>query len=270
MNIKQLILLAGFVTATLSLASCDDNEPDNKVTTDLASIETGYDGNGIWEDCLNEDSKEIVCNGICFSRDVTVSEYGTYWSGFCLSRSSDVTDYSDGNWLDHQYDVMSGGGVSGKGTPFLIAYWNTMDSPESPSLKISLANGSAFEAESVYVNNTAYGYYAMAKGTAYSKKFEQGDWCKAIFHGMAERVNNEGKIEYYETGTVEYYLCDFRGSGESWKLPSEWEMVNLEPLNAGGNVSFIYLTMESSDTGVFGMNNPSYLAIDRLTIRLTK
>lgn len=269
MDIKHLILIAGIIPA-LSLASCDDNEPDNRVTTDLASIETGYDGNGIWEDCLNEDSKEIVCNGISFSRDVTVSEYGSFWSGFCLSRSSDMTDYSDGNWLDHQYDVMGGGGVSGKGTPFLIAYWNTMDSPESPSLKISLADGSAFEAESVYINNTTYGYYAMAKGTTFSKKFEQGDWCKAIFHGMAERINDKGEIEYYETGTVEYYLCDFRGSGESWKLPSAWEMVSLEPLNAGGNVSFIYLTMESSDTGVWGMNNPAYFAIDRLTIRLTK
>lgn len=258
MNIKKIILLAGLIPV-LTLMSCDDNEPDNSITTDFASVETGYDENGIWNEYLNPDSKEINCQGVTFSREVNVTEYGTYWSGFCLSRSSDVTDYSSGNWLDHQCDVMSGGGVAGKGTPFMIAYWNTMDTPENPSLKISLANGSTFTAVSIYVNNTTYGYYAMANGTAFSKKFEQGDWCKVIFHGVAE--NGE------ETGTAEHYIADYRGSGEAWKLPYEWEMVNLEQLNAGGALKYIYLTMESSDSGAFGMNNPSYFAIDRLKIQ---
>ena len=64
MDIKHLILIAGIVPA-LSLASCDDNEPDNKVTTDLASIETGYDGNGIWEtNIFGKTVEQLVRDGI--------------------------------------------------------------------------------------------------------------------------------------------------------------------------------------------------------------
>lgn len=271
MNFKQLILLAGIVPA-ISLASCDDNEPDNSVTTDFASVNLEYGEDGVWADCLNQDITGITCQGITFAHQATESPYGSYWSGFCPSRSSDVADYTDnGDWLAHQCNVMTGGGIAGKGTPFMVAYWNTMDTPEEPSLKISLADGASFSAESVYINNTTYAYYAMTRGTSFSKKFGQGDWCKVIFHGMQEYINGQGELKYQETGTVEYYLADMRnGSEETWTVTNQWSMVNLEPLNAGGSLNYIYITMESSDSGQWGMNNPAYFALDRLKIRLAE
>ncbi len=253
---KLNILSTTLIAAAITLASCSDNEPDNSINVDFAFLNIDYDTNGVWKDFLNPDAASFDCMGVRFSHTAVAGQYA-YWTGFCPSRSADVADYSDGNWPEHQWTSMSGGGLNGAGTPCLIAYWNTMETDgDEPSLKITLADNAPFAAESVYVNNTTYTYYAMVNGTPYSKKFAKGDRLNVLIYG----VTPDGRT----TGPVTATLADYADDNS---LPiNGWSMVNLSDLNTDGKLVSIYFQMQSSDSGQFGMNTPAYFAIDKLKL----
>jgi hypothetical protein len=144
------------------------------------------------------------------------------------------------------------------GTPYLVGYWNSAEgeNPASPSLGISMTDGSTFTVKSVYLNNTTYAFYTMLNGSSYSKKFADGDWMKASFYG----VTANGTV----VGPVDFYLADYRDGKHT--LVKDWTMVDLSPLSAGSALKSIYLQMASSDSGQWGMNTPAYVALDRLTL----
>ena len=136
-KLLRLFLLPLGSAVLLAASSCSD-EPDNTVTVSLSNAALQYDESGVWVDCQNPAAGNVVCQNVSFSHSAESSEWGTFWSGFCPSRSNDMADYSDGNWLDHQWGVMSGGGIAGLGTPFLVAYWNSSEG-ENPGDAASLA-----------------------------------------------------------------------------------------------------------------------------------
>lgn len=242
------------------MASCDNN-PDNSkdVTVFLNQTEIEYDESGVWKDALSENI-QITSQGVVFTHSANPS-WGS-WTGFVPSRNSDVNDYSTGNWLEHQYTVMGGGGLSGVGTPYMVAYWNSSENldnvttTEAPSCEIKYTtDGKEFTPISVFVNNTTYGYYAMVNGSAYSKKFAKDDYLKLLAYGITADNN--------VTGPVEVYLANYENDNS---LPVDaWTYFNLEAL---GKVKSVFFRMQSSDTGKWGMNTPAYFAIDRMSIRL--
>ena len=247
------------IVAIMPLASCSDNEPDSSVTVNLVNAQFSYNSDGEWEDALNTELTAVTCQGVNFSHAAYSSSWGTYWSGFCASRVSDVADYTaEGTWTSHQFASMTGGGVSGKGTPYIVGYWNCTEgeAPTDPSLTISLASGDPFTVNSVYVNNTTYAYYTMLDGSSYSKVFADGDWQTVSFYG----VTTSGKI----VGPVDYYLADYRDGKQ--EITKDWTLVDLSALNASGTLKYVYLQMASSDTGTWGMNTPAYVALDRLKL----
>lgn len=251
--------------AAFTLASCNDNEPDNSVTVDLVQVKLEYGENQVWTGCEDTESGAVVCQGVSFSHKATSSPWGVFWEGFCPSRSADVADHSEGNWLENMWSTMSGGGIGGLGTPFFVAYWNTAEGEmpgKNASLLVKREDGLPFAAESVYVNNSTYAYYVMKNGNAFSKQFKQGDWLKVMFYGVTEA----GTV----TEPVEYYLADYRPEKEADRtMTKDWTMVNLEALNAGGPLSYVYIQMASSDSsGQFGMNTPGFFSMDRFKIRL--
>ena len=52
---------------------------------------------------------------------------------------------------------------------------------------------------------------------------------------------------------MEFYLA------KDGNIVDKWQTVDLTPL---GNVRAIYMQMESSQTGMWGMNNPSFFCLD--------
>ena len=110
------ICVISCVTMAFVATSCSDNEPENSVITDFSLVEANYKDSGEWVDKLNPDVMGFDCLGVGFSHSATVSEWGSYWSGFVLSRSKDLTDYSqstDDSWINHDCTSMSGGGIVG-------------------------------------------------------------------------------------------------------------------------------------------------------------
>lgn len=207
-----------------------------------------YDENGLWTDVFNNDAN-VYSQEFLFSHGTPYPEYS---NGFFASK---VTSISASASSDDQWGCMAKGGVAGEGTPFLGAFWDSYnETAESRSCEVYTS--SPYYAVGFYVCNNPYAYYAIKEGNPYSTKFEQGSWFKLIVHGVDENA--------VETGTVEYYLADYRSeNAEEWTLNNSWEWVDLSSL---GEIASIYFTMESSDSGQWGMNTPAYFCLDKLTV----
>lgn len=251
MRKKDYIRISLAAIALAVSASCAENEDDeNYITVTLNQIVIDYDDDGVWVDAYQADTR-IVYENVVFSH----AGYGTYWSGFVASRNSDNNDYSDGDWLEHQFTSMSAGGISGDGTPYLVAYWNTTEElGDDPSCSIAYTDSEKlFTPISAFVNNTSYSYYAMKNGTEWSSKFAAGDYCVLQAYGITQ----DDEI----TGPAELYLAEYTADSDS--PVSQWTYFNFEEL---GVVKSLFFRMESSDSGDYGMNNPAYFAMDRMSM----
>ena len=108
-----------------------------------------------------------------------------------------------------------------------------------------------------WVTNTTYTALSMLNGDPYAKKFEAGDWFKLIINAY----DRDGA----PTGTpVEFYLADFR-SATSPGVVTEWTLVDLTPL--GSHVHKVVFDFDSSDSGEWGINTPTYFCFDHLAIK---
>ncbi|MGN1245728.1 MAG: DUF4465 domain-containing protein [Muribaculaceae bacterium] len=237
--------------------SCTSNpEERGAVTAILNQIAIEYDANGVWKGAT--DASAVISYGdMTFSHNY-FADWNS-WEGFVATRNNDTDDYSAGNWLEHQYTAITGGGISGNATPYMVAYWNSSEVLDDaltvkPSCRITYGSeGTLFRPLSAFVTNTTYAYYAMAEGTAWSKKFEQGDYLKLLAYG----ITADNTI----SGPVEIALADYDSKFDA--PANEWIFFNLEPL---GVVKEVFFRMESSDTGKWGINTPTYFAIDRMSV----
>jgi hypothetical protein len=117
---------------------------------------------------------------------------------------------------------------------------------------------SAVTVNGFYVNNTTYAALDMLNGSGFSKKFggvsgNDEDWFKLTVQGFDAGSSN--------LGSVDFYLADYRfaDNGQDYIL-NDWTFVDLNGL--GDNVSSLQFSLSSSDNGGWGMNTPSYFAID--------
>jgi hypothetical protein len=178
------------------------------------------------------------------------------WSGFAYSNVpvnvdtilNGSTDYN------YQYSAASGSGALGSAACG-ISYTGSDDA--IIGLK-GFAPG--HPVYGMMVNNTAYDYLSMTHGDAFAKKFGgatgmDSDWFRLTvtgWYGGAPVAN-----------TVNFYLADFRSPDTTQHyVVKTWQFVSLLSL---GNVDSLSFTLNSSDTGTYGMNTPAYFAIDNFT-----
>lgn len=250
MDLKHLFIMA---VAAMTITSCDPEDKDTDY--DWTPVFTDFNEEGYWKDCYNTALNRVDVNGVRFSHQAEGFEYDgvSYysWYGFCPSESSDNADYSDGIWTDHQWTSVTGGGVAGKGSPYMVACWRT-DGGET-SCRMSMADGKAFYPDDLYVTNTTYAYYAMKNGTPFNHAFGADDSCVLKINGYLDGVRK------YETVVV--YLA------KGTSILDYWKEVEISKL---GNVDTIVFTMESTDTGSYGMNNPAYFCIGAFSYSLVE
>ncbi len=207
-----------------------------------------YDEYGVWTG-VYKDEMLIRSQEFTFSH---VSSSPAYYNGFIASKSTTI--YNSANF-DDQFGCMAKGGVTGEGTPYLVAYWDTYAESASVEKSCEVSISSPHYVAGFYVCNSPYVYYTIQRGNGFASKFGQGAWFKLIAHGLDSERN--------ETGTVEYYLADYRSDNpEEWTLNNSWDWFDLSSL---GKVSSIYFSMESSDVGEYGMKTPGYFCMDQLT-----
>ena len=182
---------------------------------------------------------------------------GAYWDGFTICKSADNSSQSD--WVSHQWSNMAGGGVNVTADgvtvdpekPYVIAFWSWYY--EDPSLQILFDDGNEYAVKGMYIVNSCYAYYNCAEENSFGRPLNQeGDFFKVIAHGV--KANGEEV-------TAEFELCGFHNG--QFSGITEWTWWDLSSL---GTVESVYFTMESSDTGDWGMNTPAYFAMDQFTV----
>lgn len=188
--------------------------------------------------------------GVAFGN--TFTDFGggfSAWAGFAYSNIADTTT----SGLGGQYAAYSPGAANSG--VYGLAYYSAYD----PAPVIAFSGLVA--PQSVRLTNTTYAALDMLAGSAFSKKFggasgNDPDWLTVTFTGYSAGGA--------ATGSVTFHLADFRFADNALDyVVDEWTTVDLSGLGSG--VSTIRLGFASSDTGMFGINTPTYVALDDLT-----
>ena len=173
----------------------------------------------------------------------------TFWSGFAYSNTTDTQTAGFGN----QYSAFPGGGAQGSSN-YAVSF--------GAGARIEFAEATLIE--SAMITNTTYAAISMRDGDGMNgpgKKFggENGtdeDFFELLITGLDQFDN--------EVGSLTFALADFRfADSDDDYIVDDWQAVNLMSLGAVHTLSFSY---SSSDVGGFGINTPTYFALDNLTV----
>ena len=173
--------------------------------------------------------------------------FGPGWS------YSNVNDSTTAGFTN-QWAAYPGTGFGGSGN---YALANTF-SPNGAYINLS----QSIAPIEVQVSNSTYAALSMRDGDGFGKKFggdtgDDEDFFTVTFTGFSG-LDKTGS----ETGRVDFYLADYRFSDNSQDyIIADWNAVDLSAL---GTVQSVAIGLASSDNGQFGMNTPSYVAIDSL------
>lgn len=169
------------------------------------------------------------------------------WAGFGYSN---ITDTALQGWAA-QYNAIAGSGEGGSAN-YAIGYLDTYNGV-TPTIQLDQTQ----VVDSISVTNNNFAYYSMLNGDAFAKKFggaggDDPDWFILTITGK-DQVGTE-------TGTYDFYLADFRFANNALDyIIDGWTEVDLTSL---GSVKSLEFSFSSSDVGEFGMNTPSYVALD--------
>ncbi|MBL8532805.1 MAG: DUF4465 domain-containing protein [Betaproteobacteria bacterium] len=171
---------------------------------------------------------------------------GCCWSGWTVSNHTDSTTAGPAN----QYSAWPGSGEGGS-AQYGIAYVG------APS--IDFASPVVVQGASLAV--TTYTALSMLQGDGFAKKFGGPSGTDPDFLTVAVQGRD---VAGHITGTVVLALADYRfdDSGSDFILEG-WQRIDLTSL---GMVSSLSFSMDSSDKGDFGINTPTYFALDDLTV----
>lgn len=176
----------------------------------------------------------------------------TAWSGFSYSNHTDVTTPGFGN----QYSAYHLPGGGGDGSP-------------NYGVAFAFSRGDAFitwgeglRPVSVRLTNTTYAALSMRDGDGFGKQFggpsgNDPDFFEVTLHGLDSGGGS--------TGSVTFALADYRFADNSLDyIVERWTTVDLAGLST--LTRRIELEFASSDVGQFGINTPTYVALDNLQL----
>ncbi len=218
----------------------------------------GFEGVILSPESFNDDSTAtggFIENGVVFSSDYILSQWGNYWTGFAVSNRTDVTTPGYAN----EYSAYAGIGADGSAN---YGIWNSNG-------VISFAGGGV-GLVSVDVTNTTYAGLSMLNGDSFGKQFGSPNDAS----GNPDGTNGADFFKlniyaYRENGSIidstNYYLADYRFSDNSQDyILNTWHTVDLSFITE--KVYSVSFLLQSSDVGQWGMNTPDYFAIDNLVI----
>jgi hypothetical protein len=164
----------------------------------------------------------------------------TSWAGWAYSTTSDAVTPGVGN----QYSAYLPSPAS---RPYALAYNDGARITLPPEASTPLTATVAL---------TTYTALSILNGDSFNDPFGPGDWF------FAEFIGRDGSNA--ETGRSRIYLADYRSEAPAVRgVLSGWITMDLASLGSG--LSALEIVFGSSDTGKFGINTPTYLALDSLT-----
>jgi hypothetical protein len=184
------------------------------------------------------------------------------WSGWAYSNMRNDTTPG---WTN-QYSAITAGGMgagSEGGTNYALAYVSSdFTGNNNPiPVQINFAGDSLFIAEGLYVTNTTMAALSMRDGDSFAKKFggtSGNDPDFFILKAFGIKQDNS------HTDTIGFYLADYRFEDNRLDyIVNQWRWFDLSEL---GPVKGLRFFLESSDVGMYGINTPTYFAIDNLSL----
>lgn len=249
------------------------------LTFNLTSSDVGMFGMNTPAYFCIDDVTPATANLIDFE-DLGFTTTGSIWNGSDLTGAPNTYDYIsniiDGdatfnNTWNNQWSYWSAGFI----------YSNMTDSTTSGSTnKYSAKASSGYNSENyliaknkstihlngaaannvvagTYITNTTYAANSMRDGDSFAKKFggltgDDSDWFLLTIKGYTG-----GNLT---TDSVNFYLADYRFTDNTQDyIVKDWRWVDLTSL---GNVDSLSFSLNSSDAGAFGINTPTFFAID--------
>lgn len=254
-NILATVAFASF--ASLMLTSCDNDEPstDNLwITIDFNLEISDYTDQGYWVNVYNPQWKAFALHfgpkTIGFSHHAEVTEYEGVeyksFTGFCPSIVDDQTDHSSEDWTLYQFASMA----NPQGFGYTIAHWDVRETEQTPLADRSCMIDfiTTVQPVSMTVTNTAWTYWVMKNGSAFSRPFSTSDELILDIYAVKDKSASLAKSVYL---------------AHNGQFVDDWETVDLSGL---GEVEQIYFTMRSTDSGDWGMNTPAYFAIGSMQV----
>ncbi len=188
-------------------------------------------------------SGAFTTGGASFSNSYDPT-YGS-WSGFAISNTTDTTtgDYTN-------YSAFPGSGAGGSST-YAISY-------DAASVKFATTQNLFGLGASI--TNATYAGVLMRDGDPinnFSKKFGGVTGSDPDFF----KLTISGFVGGAATGTaVDFFLADFRFANSSQDyIVNQWAFVDFSALGTVDEIRFSYT---STDNGRFGINTPTYFAMD--------
>ncbi len=273
MNMKKFFTLAASAlmasAAWAGVITLDMNKPINPATIE-------YGANNVWTECYNDvdytwlefgdENGEFMLSHLIDGEGASWGGY--YWDGFTPAIGGDITDYgqpgSSASWTTNFSGCMAGGGcvINADGSvtadpaqPYFVAYYSNwaMEGPSNQVMFVDKNGSTTFEPLGVYVCNHPWPYYGCLHGDGMARAFEEGDYFELIAHGVA--------ADGTET-TVSMNLVEFT-NGELIAA-NDWTYFDLSNL---GEVESVYFTLNSTDTGAYGMNTAAYFCMDKFQVK---
>ncbi len=170
------------------------------------------------------------------------------WSPWAYSQVTDNTTPGLGN----QYSAKAGSGFSGSAN-YGISFG------AGAALSFSIAQD--FTGRGLYATNTTYAYFSMLNGDGFAKKFggASGDDPDEFILTITGWI---GGTSGTQTGSVDFHLADFRFANNALDyIIDDWNFIDLTAIGTVDTLTFDYT---STDTGMFGINTPTYVALDNI------
>jgi hypothetical protein len=229
-NLTLVVLLS------LSLSSCL-KETDSYILTTFSFNDIVLPEESYWNGSQGSGG---VYFGMAYFHNAYNTEFD-YWEGFAFSN---ITDTETPGY-QNQYSAYIKDETPTYRNVYSVAYTNDENAFISFSSPANLIT--------MKVTNSTWAYYSMLNGDTFAKKFEEGDWFKLTVLGF----DNKNSL----LSSVEFYLADLRSPAN--KIIDDWTVVDLSSLRG---VSKIVFHLSSSDNSDWGMNTPSYVCIDDITV----
>jgi hypothetical protein len=192
--------------------------------------------------------------GMYFSNSFTQGNGFNFWSGFAYSNV--VNSVSSG--FTNQYASVAGGGADGSGGFSAGTNYGLLFGGGYLNLPVGR------QLSSMEITNTTYAHNSMRDGDGFAKKFggasgADPDFLRLNIVGFDEEAGAGSAIGNLQVALADYTFAD---SAMDYILNS-WTSVDLSSLSAARSLTFSF---ESSDVGAFGINTPTYFAVDNIAL----
>ena len=223
---------------------------------------------------VTDDDGNVLPSGFISSGGVQLlNEHAPWgWSlGFLVSNRTDTAtpgfDPTIGDFgaVVNDASAFSGSGVNGSSNYAVsFGYLDSLDPTNIQQLQLlpRLLVPADQQIVAAHFTNTTWAGLSMIQGDGFAKVFggETGD--DPDFFRLSVYGSSAG-VPLSES--VEMYLADFRFENpEDDFILNEWKRLDLSALS---DADELYFNLDSSDVGDFGMNTPSFFAIDGIELR---